>query len=539
MLSGDPLQRAIRQVPFPVMIHTESGEVLFLSKAWVEMSGYSPQDLPTYSDWTEKALGERWSVSAQEIDRLFETGEVLNEGEYIVTTRDRRERVWDMSVVSFGKSEQGKRMVMRMASDVTERNLAEKMLKGWNEQLEASVQERTKELNDTVEALKIEIAERKRIERYKDDILYSVSHELRTPLSITKQGISMVMREIPGALNKEQRDILTIARDNIDRLARMINSLLDMSKLKAGKVELRRVSVDLGKLMEDVGRSFQVKLAEKNLGLKVAAAPGCPPAYADPDRVFQVFTNLVGNAAKFTEKGNITLSAQPRGEDVECAVTDTGRGIAKEDLSRVFGKFEQFGRVEGAGEKGTGLGLAISKALVELHRGRIWIESELEKGTRFAFTLPRYSPGIELRTFVLEGLQLAQERTLGLALLLIENASPGDTSPAPVPPGWTEEKTAELSRWFREWVSACVERRNEPMSRASASSFRFPGGLAAVLVGFKPEEALRLREELKGALRGKTAGAGVELNVGFASTEECRDEVQLIAKAKGSLARRE
>ena len=111
--------------------------------------------------------------------------------------------------------------------------------------------------------------------------------------------------------------------------------------------------------------------------------------YADKDRIIQVFTNLVGNALKFTKQGRIEISVVDRTDVVECGVYDTGPGITKEDLPLIFSKFQQFSRIAGSGEKGTGLGLSITKGIIELHKGKIWVESEVGQGSKFTFTLPK------------------------------------------------------------------------------------------------------------------------------------------------------
>ncbi|MBI3332754.1 MAG: HAMP domain-containing histidine kinase, partial [Candidatus Omnitrophica bacterium] len=196
-----------------------------------------------------------------------------------------------------------------------------------------------------------------------------------------------------GPINEKQEKVLRVGRDNINRLSRIINSLLDISKIEAGRVELKREEIELADLVQQVALSFEPLLKEKGLELRVQVPAGGLPVYVDSDKMIQIFTNLVGNAAKFTEKGSITISARDQGSEVECRVSDTGIGIAREDLPRVFNRFQQFARKAGAGERGTGLGLAITKGLVELHGGAIRVESESGKGTAFIFTLPKHAPG--------------------------------------------------------------------------------------------------------------------------------------------------
>jgi len=231
-----------------------------------------------------------------------------------------------------------------------------------------------------------------KLDTLKTEFVSVVSHELRTPLSIIKEGVSLVLDGVIGEINPTQNKILTTSKNNIDRLARIINSLLDISKIESGRVELTKKTVDLRVLIKNVVTLFEAKAKEKGLELKVnLPEKGELNLFVDEDRIIQVFTNLIGNSLKFTEKGHIDISLAQKDKEVEFTVSDTGIGISAEDLPKVFRKFMQFGRIAGDGEKGTGLGLSIAKGLIESHNGRIWVESESGKGTKFIFTLPKAS----------------------------------------------------------------------------------------------------------------------------------------------------
>ncbi len=237
-----------------------------------------------------------------------------------------------------------------------------------------------------------DITREKEIDRMKTEFITTVSHELRTPLSITKEGISLVLDKILGEINEKQDRILKTAKGNIDRLARIIDDLLDISKIEAGKVELKRELVSMTEIMQRIVSAFEKKAEGRGLKIKLRLPKEIIKIYADSDKITQVFTNLIGNAMKFTERGHIELALLDRDEKIECTIVDTGRGISKEDLPRLFAKFQQFGRTAGGGEKGTGLGLSIARAIVHMHKGEIWAESTIGKGTKFIFTLPKYTP---------------------------------------------------------------------------------------------------------------------------------------------------
>lgn len=234
-----------------------------------------------------------------------------------------------------------------------------------------------------------DVSAHKMMDQLKDEFISTVSHELRTPLAIVKEGISLVLDEIPGKINSEQAKVLNSAKVNIDRLARIINRLLDMSKIEAGKIEVKKRVVNLIDIVKEVVRSFGPKIKEKSLSLKMSLPPYKGDIFADEDMVTQVITNLLDNAIKFTKSGTIQVSIKSAADNVECSVSDTGTGIARTDMPKLFGKFQQFSRAVGSGERGTGLGLSIAKSIINMHGGIIRVESELGKGTKVVFTLPK------------------------------------------------------------------------------------------------------------------------------------------------------
>lgn len=240
------------------------------------------------------------------------------------------------------------------------------------------------------------VVKTKEVERMKRDFVASVTHELRTPLASIKQALTLILDKTAGAVSPDQEKMLSLAQRNVERLTRLINDILDLLKLEAGKMVLNREPHDLSAMVEEVGQTMALFAQSRNIQLVYHAPKGLPPVYADRDRVIQILTNLAGNAVKFTPaQGKVTLGlpeVRPSMESaahLKVAVADTGRGIAKEDMEKLFEKFVQLGGKAGD-VKGTGLGLTITKALVEQHGGRIWVESELGKGSRFTVSLPVY-----------------------------------------------------------------------------------------------------------------------------------------------------
>lgn len=234
-----------------------------------------------------------------------------------------------------------------------------------------------------------DITERKRLESLKDEFVSTVSHELRTPLTIIREGVSQVYEGILGAVNDDQRRFLAMSLEGIDRLGRVVDDLLDISKIEASKMRLKKEIVDMTQLVRDISAGFEFRARQRGVEIRINVPNHKVEIMADRDKMTQIFTNLIHNALKFTAKGWVEVSIAERNGFVECGVSDTGSGISPEDLPKVFGKFQQFGREVGPGGKGTGLGLAICKGIAELHQGTISVQSKVNRGTRFIVTLPK------------------------------------------------------------------------------------------------------------------------------------------------------
>lgn len=224
----------------------------------------------------------------------------------------------------------------------------------------------------------------------KSDFISTVSHELRTPLASIKAALDVVLSGTAGTVSEDQDRFLGKAKANIDRLKRLIDDFLDLSKLESGIVELHKAPTDMVALVNNVVDIQKAVAEKKGLALRSHMDGALPLITCDADKISEVFINFVNNAIKFTEKGEVVVEVRLVREEnhVRCAVTDTGDGIAAEDLPKLFGKFQQLGDPARRKTGGTGLGLAICKEIVTRHNGRIWVESEKGKGSSFIFTLP-------------------------------------------------------------------------------------------------------------------------------------------------------
>ncbi len=233
-----------------------------------------------------------------------------------------------------------------------------------------------------------DITERKSLEKMKEDFLFTVSHELRTPLAIVKAFLGNLQAGTGGTLNEKQSEIVDATVRNVNRLTRLINDLLDFSRLESGKAKINRKACSVISLLKESLDSFQEKAKAHGITLQAMLPENLPPLYVDGDMIIQVLFNLLDNAFRFA-KSKVELSCCLKDSNLEIAVFDDGEGIAPGGLDLLFNKFQQINRPSGgAGYKGTGLGLAVCKEIIRLHQGKIWAESEVGRGTSFHFTLP-------------------------------------------------------------------------------------------------------------------------------------------------------
>lgn len=261
--------------------------------------------------------------------------------------------------------------------------------------------------------------ELQKIDQLKTDFVSTVSHELRTPMSIVREAISQVIEGLHGPLTSNQKEFLDLSIKNVTRLGHMVDELLDISKIEEGKVELDLRPVDFVGIVRDVAKSHSPMALAKGLQIIEDVSPHSIEILVDRDRVVQVLTNLLANAVKFTEKGSITISVVDSADKIECSVSDTGIGIDQTDIPKVFGKFQQFVRMPGPGERGTGLGLAIAKAIVEMHMGRIWVSSRHGLGSRFTFVLPKNRGESLFEGHLIQGLVHAKAKKHNFSVLVV------------------------------------------------------------------------------------------------------------------------
>jgi PAS domain S-box-containing protein len=226
-------------------------------------------------------------------------------------------------------------------------------------------------------------------DRAKTEFVSMVSHELRTPMTSIKGYTDLMLMESVGPLTDPQEKFLSIVRNNVDRLTMLVDDLLDISRIESGRLDLAPEPMSLQEAVARVVTSMKARANEKGILLRSELSPDLPMVRADPDRLAQILTNLVGNACQYTPSGGeVVVVAQSRGAEVHVCVRDTGIGISAADRDKIFDRFFRADSPEVQGTPGTGLGLPIVKSLVQMHGGEIWVESTPGEGSRFTFTLP-------------------------------------------------------------------------------------------------------------------------------------------------------
>jgi signal transduction histidine kinase len=224
--------------------------------------------------------------------------------------------------------------------------------------------------------------------RHKSQFLANMSHELRTPMNAVLGYTDLILDGIFGDVPEAIRDTLERVKSNGQHLLGLINDVLDLSRIEAGQLTLSLGDYAMGEIVHAVASAVESLAAGKKLALKALVPIDLPPGRGDERRLTQVLMNLVGNAIKFTDVGQVSIEARVADGTFLVAVSDTGPGISEADQSKLFQEFQQADSSITQAKGGTGLGLAISKRIIEMHGGRIWVESQLGQGSTFSLTLP-------------------------------------------------------------------------------------------------------------------------------------------------------
>jgi PAS domain S-box-containing protein len=364
------LRLALTATPLPLTIHAEDGEIVMINDVFTAVTGYTREEIRTTADWSERAYGERREAMRDVIDRLYAAEGPHHVGEFSIRTARGDMRVWDFSSAPLGRDARGRRLVLTIASDITDQRAAVAALR---------------ESEERHRALAAALGE---ADRRKDELLAMLAHELRNPLAPIQNAVGMLeLIDAPDPAVVRSREL--IARQ-LEHLVRMLDDLLDVSRITRGKIELERAPLTIASLVHEAVASVEALVESNGHTLALELAPDLV-VEGDATRLVQVLVNLLANAAKFTRAGGtITVRAEPVDAGVRISVRDEGVGITETAQGRIFDLFVQehvsLDRTRG----GLGVGLTIVKRLVELHGGTVEVYSRGEgTGAEFVITLPR------------------------------------------------------------------------------------------------------------------------------------------------------
>lgn len=343
------------------------------------------------------------------------------------------------------------------------------------------------------------LAERRKAEKQqmevinaKSDFISMVSHELRTPLTVIKEGIALVVEGLAGDINEEQKELLDISRANVDRLARLINDVLDFQKIKSGKMTFNLKANDINETVNEVYEAMSSSVKNKGIDFLLECDGNLPETRFDSDKITQVLTNLVGNAMKFTEKGNVTIKTGKRNGKIEVSVSDTGCGIKQKDLPRLFNRFEQLATGGERKTGGTGLGLAITAEIVEQHDGDIRVESEFGKGSKFTFTLHVYSTEELFTEYINDGIKQASKNDTKMSLLVVSIADFDEFKQK-----FSDKKINSTLKEMEDVLANGLRIRSNSPDQISDTLFKPSEEVYAVLINCGKERILEVKERLK------------------------------------------
>jgi PAS domain S-box-containing protein len=354
----------------------DTGPILYTNNKFVEMFGYSLTEVPSVAAWMLRAYPDEvyrhqvlewWTADVQQGHTDPAVDAVTRE--YAITCRDGSEKIVEITFSVAGDR------LYAIFNDVTQRQRYAK-------ELEARVVERTRELAEANERLT-------ELDRLKSKFVSDVSHELRTPIANLKLYIDLLERGQPD----KQAHYITILQQQIKRVTELVDDILNLARLESHQQQgLTPRPLQLNELIAQIVTAHQPRAEASSLSLSFDPLADLPPIYGDANQLAQVVTNLLANALNYTRRGAVQVRTLLRDQQIGLQVTDTGRGIAPDDLPHIFDRFYRGRHAHHADVPGTGLGLAIVKEIIELHHGQIEVDSQPDRGTTFSVWLPVYSP---------------------------------------------------------------------------------------------------------------------------------------------------
>ena len=361
--SEERFRRAVLSAPLPIMIHSEDGEVLQMSRAWTELTGYTHKDIPTVAKWLAQTSRKEAEAIKAHLSQLYRSTERVAEGEYEIFTKSGERQIWEFSSSLLGELPDNRRLGISMALNVTERIKTQKAMQQAKETAEYA-------------------------SRAKSDFLANMSHELRTPLNAIIGFAEILRDELVGSINPEQKECINDIHISGQHLLEMINDILDLSKIEAGKMVLLLEEFSIVEAVEEVNAIINALAVKKDLDLTLTYNQD-GTIEADRIKFKQIFYNLLSNAVKFTpEGGKVTTKLEVNETELCAQVMDTGIGISEADQAKLFAPFTQIDTSKSRRYGGTGLGLALTQRLIALHGGGISVRSQEGRGSSFTLKIP-------------------------------------------------------------------------------------------------------------------------------------------------------
>lgn len=368
---------ALDAVANAVVFTDRRGTILWVNAAWQKMTGYSPDEVLGQNPRILKS-GHQSKEFYADLWRTILAGRVWR-GELVNKRKDGSLYTEEETITPLCDAGGAVNHFIAIKQDISDRKLAELALRESEERARKAASE-----------LAIAKERAESADRLKSAFLATMSHELRTPLNSIIGFTGILLQELPGPINAEQRKQLEMVRGSSRHLLALINDVLDISKIEAGQLEVRREPFDLEACIERAAGAVRPLAEKKGLALASSVPVGIGQVVGDSRRVEQVLLNLLTNAVKFTDRGRVNLEVASDDDSVRMTVRDTGVGIQSADLATLFQPFRQVGSGLARNHEGTGLGLAICRRLAGLMGGDVGVESEWGSGSAFTFALPRH-----------------------------------------------------------------------------------------------------------------------------------------------------
>jgi PAS domain S-box-containing protein len=365
---------SIEEAPVPMMLFADDRKVIKINRTWTEITGYTIKDIPTTSQWekiSEVFIENTKSIMAKTLINLKKR---QNDGEYSIKTRKGEKRIWDFYSAYIGKMQDGRNLFLRVGIDLTVRKRMEKLQK--------NIEEQRRKLDEI-----------KKYDRIKTEFFANISHELRTPISVIFSALQIHELKLKQSFTENSSiDMFRytkIMKQNCYRLLRLVNNLIDITKIDAGFFTINETNNNIVNLIEEIIASVDDYIKNKGLSITFDTDVEEKIIGCDPDKIERIILNLLSNAVKFTPSGGrITVNIEDGKEYICIRVKDTGRGIPEDKLSSIFERFVQVDKSLARDHEGSGIGLSLVKELVELHGGTISVNSKEGCGSEFIMHFP-------------------------------------------------------------------------------------------------------------------------------------------------------